>query len=129
MHGRPCDSRAVPPRASRLRSWAKALDTMFRGPVRRAHTSFAAMWAGESAFTVALAVVAFRDDGLAAVGIVTAIRMATAAILTPFLATLADRVRRERVLSGIGVVRAAMLGCAAVVTGTGGPLAATYGFA
>jgi len=102
---------------------------MFRGPVRRAHTSFATMWVGESAFTVALAVVAFRDDGLTAVGVVTAIRMATAALLTPFLATLADRVRRERVLTGIGVVRAAMLACAAVVTGTGGPPAATYGFA
>lgn len=87
------------------------------------------MWAGESAFTVSLAVVAFRDSGIAAVGVVTAVRMATAALLTPFLATMADRVRRERVLTGIGVVRAAMLACAAVVTWTGGPPAATYGFA
>ncbi len=87
------------------------------------------MWAGESAFMVALAVVAFRDDGLAAVGVVTAVRMAAAALLTPFLATMADRVRRERVLTGVGVVRAAMLASAAVVTGTGGPPAATYGFA
>ena len=76
------------------------------GPLRRAQISFAAMWAGESAFMVALAVVAFRDGGVAAVGVVTAVRMATAALLTPFLATLADRVRRERVLTGIGVVRA-----------------------
>ncbi len=87
------------------------------------------MWAGESAFMVSLAVVAFRDGGVAAVGLVTAIRMATAALLTPFVATLADRVRRERVLTGIGVVRAAVLACVAVVTGTGGPPAATYGLA
>jgi len=87
------------------------------------------MWAGESAFMVALAVVAFRDGGVAAVGAVTAARMATAAVLAPFLATMADRVRRELVLSGVGVVRAAMLGGAAVVTATGGPPAATYGFA
>jgi hypothetical protein len=33
------------------------------------------------------------------------------------------------VLTGIGVVRAAMLACATVVTGTGGPPTATYGFA
>ena len=102
---------------------------MFRGPVRRAHTSFAAMWAGESAFTVALAVVAFRDDGLAAVGVVTGVRMAAAALVTPFLATMADRVPREHVLTGIGVVRAVMLAGAAVVTGIGGSPAATYGFA
>ncbi|MGH2885718.1 MAG: MFS transporter, partial [Solirubrobacteraceae bacterium] len=78
---------------------------------------------------VSLAVVAFRDGGVAAVGLVTAIRMATAALLTPFVATVADRVRRERVLTGIGVVRAVMLACAAVVTGTGGPPVATYGLA
>ncbi len=102
---------------------------MSKGPLRRAHVSFAAMWAGESAFMVSLAVVAFRDGGVAAVGVVTAIRMATAALLTPFLATLADRVRRERVLTGIGVFRAVTLAGAAVVTGTGGPPAFTYGFA
>jgi predicted MFS family arabinose efflux permease len=78
---------------------------------------------------VALGVVAFREGGVAAVGAVTAARMASAALLAPFLATMADRVRRERVLACVGAVRAAMLGCAAVVTATGGPAVATYGFA
>jgi len=87
------------------------------------------MWAGEGAFMVALAVVAFSYGGVAAVGVVTAVRMATAAVLTPALATMADRVRRERVLTGVGVIRAAMLASAAVVTWTGGPVAATYGLA
>src|SRR5215208_384186 len=87
------------------------------------------MWAGESAFMVALGVLAFRSGGVAAVGLVTAARMATAALLAPFLANMADRVRRERVLTCIGVIRAAMLACAAAVTATGGPAAATYGFA
>ena len=87
------------------------------------------MWAGESAFMVSLAVVAFRDGGVAAVGLVTAIRMAIAALVTPFVATVADRVRRERVLTGIGLVRGAMLAGAAVVTGLGGPPTATYGLA
>lgn len=106
-----------------------ALGAMTRGPLRRAHVSFAAVWAGESAFMVALAVVAYHQGGLAAVGLVTAIRMASAALVTPLLATLADRGRRERVLTAIGLVRAAMLGAAAVVTATGGPSAATYAFA
>jgi MFS family permease len=87
------------------------------------------MWSSESAFTVALAVVAFRDGGIAAVGGVTGARMATAALLAPFLGTVGDRVRRERMLIGIGVIRAAMLAGTAVVTGTGGPATATYGFA
>jgi MFS family permease len=87
------------------------------------------MWAGESAFMVALGVVAFRDGGVAAVGAVTATRMALAALLAPFLATMADRVRRERVLAWVGAVRAAMLGCAALTTAADVAAEATYGFA
>jgi hypothetical protein len=98
-------------------------------PMVRAQISFAAMWAGECAFMVALGVVAFREGGVGAVGAVTAARMACAALLAPFLSTMADRVRRERVLACVGAIRAAMLGCAAAATATGGPAAATYGFA
>jgi MFS family permease len=119
----------LPPFSSRRRSWPGTLAVVYSGPLRRAQISFAAMWAGESAFMVALAVVAFDDGGVAAVGDVTAARMATAALVAPFLATMGDRVRRERVLTCIGVVRAAMLAGAAAVTATGGPAAATYGFA
>jgi MFS family permease len=125
-----CDSRVVVARWSpRFRDWAALGQAVYSGPLHRAQISFAAMWAGECAFMVALGVLAFRDGGVAAVGAVTAARMASAAVLAPFLATMADRVRRERVLACVGAVRAAMLGCAAVVTATGGPAAATYGFA
>src|SRR5437588_11072890 len=69
-----CDSRVVVTRFSaRFRDWEGALeDVAHSGPLRRAQISFAAMWAGESAFMVALAVVAFRSGGVAAVGAVTA---------------------------------------------------------
>jgi MFS family permease len=87
------------------------------------------MWAGESAFMVALGVVAFRNGGVGAVGVVTGARMACAALLAPFLATFADRVRREYVLICVGLVRAVTLGGAAAVTAAGGPVAATYGLA
>ena len=87
------------------------------------------MWASESAFMVAIAVVAFREGGVAAVGVVTAVRMATAALLTPFLATKADYVRREAILTGIGIVRGVALAGTAVVTAADGPPAATYGCA
>jgi MFS family permease len=97
--------------------------------IRRAQLSFGAVWASETAFMVGLAVVAFRDGGVGAVGIVTGARMAAAALLAPFLATVADRVRRERVLACVGLVRAATLGTAAAVTSAGGPTAVTYGLA
>src|SRR3954463_16094499 len=94
--------------------------------IRRAQLSFGAMWASESAFVVGLAVLAFRDGGVVAVGIVTGVRMAAAALLAPLLATVADRVRRERVLACVGLVRAATLGSAAVVTAAGGPALLRY---
>src|SRR5918994_2313019 len=113
-----------------IRDWATAVGEVAQsGPLRRAQASFGAMWASESAFMVGLAVVAFRDGGVVAVGIVTGARMAAAALLAPLLATVADRVRRERVLAGVGLVRAATLGGAAVVTAAGGPATATYGLA
>ena len=55
--------------------------------------------------------------------------MAAAALLTPLLATMADRVRRERILASVGLVRAAALATTALVTAAGGPPAATSGLA
>ena len=111
---------AVPSRGS------ITLTSAMGGPLRRAHVSFAATWAGESALLVALSVLAFRQGGSSAVGLVTAVRMMAAALLVPFAATVADRVRRERVLTGIGVARAVMLSIAACATAVGGPVAITY---
>jgi MFS family permease len=84
------------------------------------------MWASEAAVIVALGVFAFREGGAAAVGAVTAVRMVPAALMAPFAATVADTMRRERVLAGIGIVRAAALGLAAVVLSAGGTAAAVY---
>jgi MFS family permease len=115
---------------ARIRGWASALGVVARsGPLRRAQASFGAMWASETAFMVGLAVLAFRDGGVVAVGVVTGVRMAAAAFLAPFLATVADRVRRELVLTGVGLVRAVTLGAAAAVTAAGGPAAVTYALA
>jgi MFS family permease len=115
---------------ARMRDWAGALGEVAQsGPLRRAQASFGAMWASETAFMVGLAVVAFRDGGVVAVGVVTGARMAAAALLAPFLATVADRVRRELVLTGVGLVRAVMLGAAAAVTAADGPAVVTYALA
>ncbi len=114
----------------RIRVWtSSAGDAAPNVSIRRVQLSFGAIWASESAFVVGLAVLAFREGGVGAVGIVTAARMAAAALLAPLLATVADRVRRERVLASIGLVRAATLGVAALVTAADGPTAVTYGLA
>ncbi|HYI18561.1 MAG TPA: MFS transporter [Solirubrobacteraceae bacterium] len=105
-------------------AWAQVARS---GPLRRAQLSFAAMWAGEAAVLVALGVVAFRDGGVAAVGIVTALRMAPAALLAPFASAWADVVRRERVLAWVGYARAVTLACAAGIIASDGPTLAVYG--
>lgn len=62
---------------------------------------------------VAVSIVAFRDGGASAVALVAVLRMLPAAFVTPLAATIADRLRRDRVLVAVGVVRAAALGGAA----------------
>jgi hypothetical protein len=100
----------------RLAEGGAALASNFRRPdLRRAQLAFGATYAGEWALTVALGVVAFRDGGATAVGIVALIRMLPSALIAPFATAVADRVRRDRVLIWIGVTRAAALGAAAVV--------------
>lgn len=99
------------------------------GPLCRAQLSFGLMWAGDCAVMVALGVVAYRDGGVAAVGLVTALRMVPAALMAPFAATLADTVRREYVLACIGLVRAVSLGAAAAILAFGGPVVGVYALA
>jgi hypothetical protein len=71
----------VAPLGSSIRDRAGALGRAVQsGPLRRAQISFAAMWAGESAFMVALGILAFRSGGVTAVGVVTAARMAPCSV-------------------------------------------------
>jgi MFS family permease len=100
----------------RLAEGGAALASNLRRPdLRRAQLAFGSAYAAEWSFTVALGVVAFRDGGATAVGIVALIRMLPSALVAPFATAVADRVRRDRVLIWIGVMRAAAVGTAAVV--------------
>jgi hypothetical protein len=94
--------------------------------LRRAQAAFGFMWAGEWAATVAVAVIAFRHGGAAAVGLVGVARMIPAALVAPVAATVADRWRRESVLAWVGVVRTSSLGVAGAVSATGGPVSLVY---
>jgi MFS family permease len=96
--------------------------------IRRAQLSFGATWTAEWAFTVALGVVAFRDGGVTAVGVVAFLRMAPAALLAPFGTALADRFPRDRVLIWSCLIRAAATAAAAALL-TGGSTVPVYALA
>jgi hypothetical protein len=60
---------------------AALLQTARRPALRRAQLSFGAAWTGEYAVTVAVGVLAFRDGGATAVGLVAMARMVPGALL------------------------------------------------
>ncbi len=115
------------PAGERLARAGAALASNARSPsLRRAQLSFLAAWTAEWAFTVGLGIVAYRDGGAAAVGLVGLLRMVPSALLTPLLSPFADRGRRERVLIAVSTLRAGATGGAAAVVALGGPTATVY---
>jgi MFS family permease len=115
---------------SLLRAVLDAFATNWRSPaLRRAQLAFGAAWTSEWALTVGLAIVAFRDGGATVVGLVALLRLAPGAIAGPFLATIADRVRRERVIVAIGLVRGVSIGLMSVLLAADAPTIAVYGLA
>jgi MFS family permease len=92
----------------------------------RAQLAFGAAWAAEAAFTVGIGVVAFRDGGAAAVGLVAFVRIAPAALIAPLGATFADRFPRDRVLVWSCLIRAGATGAAATLLAAGGPKVVVY---
>lgn len=116
--------------ASRLGKAAAAFTSNARNPnLRRAQLSFLGAWTAEWTFTVGLGILAYRDGGATAVGLVGLLRMVPSAILAPLLAPLADRGRRERVLILVSTLRAVATGAAAVVVGLHGPPQIVYALA
>jgi MFS family permease len=95
----------------------------------RAQLAFAATWTAEAAFTVGIAVVAYRDGGAGAVGLVAFLRMAPTAFVTPIGTAFADRFRRDRVLVWSCLVRAAATAAATLVLAAGGTHVALYALA
>src|SRR5918993_3485187 len=114
-------------RAHRLSDASSAFTSNARNPnLRRAQLSFLGAWTAEWAFTVALGIVAYRDGGAAALGLVGLLRMLPSAICAPLLSPFADRGRRERVLVVVSTVRGVVTAAAAVVAATGGAPAVIY---
>ena len=111
----------------RLGQASAAFTSNARNPaLRRAQLSFLGAWTAEWAFTVGLGIVAYRDGGATAVGLVGLLRMVPSAILLPLLSPLADKGRRERVLILVSTLRGVATGAAAVVVGVNGPPQVVY---
>jgi Cyclic nucleotide-binding domain len=114
----------------RLADSTRALSATVHNPsLLRAQLAFGAAWTAEWAFTVALGVLAFRDGGVEAVGIVAFLRFVPSAFLAPFGTTLADRFRRDRMLAWYSFLRAAATAGAAAILLEGGPNLVVYGLA
>jgi MFS family permease len=114
----------------RLAASARAFSATVRNPgLLRAQLTFAATWTAEAAFTVAIAVVAFRDGGATAVGVVAFVRLAPTALFTPFGTAFADRFPRDRVLMWSCFIRAGATISATCVLAGGGPHVAVYALA
>jgi MFS family permease len=115
------------PRRNRLKAAAAAFaSNAVNGNLRRAQLSFLGAWTAEWAFTVALGIVAYRDGGATAVGLVGLLRMVPSAVVAPLAAPLADRGRRERVLVVVSTVRGIATGAAGVVVAIDAPVVIVY---
>jgi MFS family permease len=109
---------------------ARSFSASARNPsLLRAQLAFGGVWTAEWAFTVAIAVVAFRAGGAQAVGVVAFARMVPSAVLAPLGTTLADRFRRDRFLLWSCLVRGIAIGVAAIVLVQGGAHVEVYGVA
>jgi MFS family permease len=114
----------------RLAASGRAFSSTVRNPgLLRAQLAFGAAWTAEAAFTVALGVVAFRDGGAEAVGVVAFVRTAPAALLAPVGTAFADRFRRDRVLVWSCLIRAGATGAAATLLAAGGTKIPVYALA
>jgi MFS family permease len=112
---------------SRLAAAVAAFASNAHNPnLRRAQLSFFGAWTAEWAFTVALGIVAYRDGGATAVGLVGLLRMVPSALVAPILAPLADRGRREHVLVLVSAARGVATAVAAAVVGMAGPPQIVY---
>jgi MFS family permease len=110
-------------------SW-NAFTQAFRSPALRKLQlagvgSTLAVWAN----SIAIAVYAYNADGAKAVGIVLFARWGSAAVFAPWLALLADRISRRRVMLSVDTSRATLVAGMALIAVTDGPSLVVYALA
>jgi MFS family permease len=114
----------------RLHAATRSFAASVRNPaVRRIQLGFAGACTAEWAFTVVLSVYAFQQGGASAVGVVSLLRMLPSAVLAPFASALADRWRRDLVLTLVSVTRCVTAAGIALLVAGDGPAVAVYALA
>ena len=110
-----------------LRESVRALREVYanRG-LRRLQLAWAGSIIGTWAFSVALAVYAFRHGGASAVGLVVLIRWLPAAFSAPFMGILGDRYPRVLVMMSSDLLRAAAFGGMTAGVLLGAPAGVVY---
>lgn len=113
-----------------MRASSRALSDVFRNPsLRRLELAFGGSVVGDWAYAVAVSVFAYDQGGPAAVGVLAVVRYLSMALVTPFTATLADRLPRRAVMISSDLVRAVLVVIAAGVIFSDGPALLVYGLA
>jgi MFS family permease len=113
--------------ARRLRIARRAFVASAGNPaVRRIQLGFAGACTAGWAFTVVLSVYAYSVGGAGAVGLISLLRMLPSAALAPFASTLADRWRRDVVLTLVSATRGVITLLITVLVAADGPAAAVY---
>jgi MFS family permease len=111
----------------RLGESLQAFRAVFQNPdLRRLQLAWAGSIIGHWAYGIALAVFAYDQGGVAAVGLVGLVRMVPAAIAAPFMSALADRYPRERIMLVSDLTRLVAMAGAAAVALSGGPAVFVY---
>jgi MFS family permease len=108
----------------------RALSASFANPqLRRLQLAGVGSTLGTWAYGVALAVYAYHAGGARAVGLLLFARWALAAAVAPWLALLADRGSRRRVMLASNLVRVALVGGMAALVAGDGPALTVYALA
>jgi MFS family permease len=111
----------------RVTTAAAAFGDVFRTrELRRIQLAWAGSVLGNWSYIVALGVYAYDQGGAAAVGLIGVLRLIPAAVAAPLLSTLADRMRRERVMISSDLLRAALMVAAGAVIAVDGPAPVVY---
>jgi len=101
---------------------ARAFAGVFRNPnLRRLELAWMGSVAGSYSYSIAIAIYAYRHGGAPAVGAIALIRAIPAALTGPFVASLGDRLPRERVMLAADLGRAALCAVIAIAVLSHGP--------
>ena len=96
------------------------------GALRRVQLAWAASNVAAWAYTVAIAVYAFREDGAYAVGLIGLVRWVSAGLAAPFTGLLGDRFERTRVMVATNAARTLFLAGMGVLIVAGTPPVVVY---